>query len=169
MQKNKFNPASIDAEVIKLDIYQTNSPVAVIDCLNLTSVKSGGHRILLVDDEDLLREVIKEIFEKAGYDVDEATNGRTALKMIREYDYDCVVSDIRMPGGDGFELVQNIFKMTGKIPKIFMITGFSEVTPAKALELGIECIFEKPFEMRKLLKAIEDVVATLTTPLTTSA
>ena len=129
--------------------------VAAGETTNLKKLTSGAKRVLIVDDEELLRDVLKETFEDAGYVVEEAGNGRVAFKMIQEHGYDCVVSDIRMPGGDGFELAQNIFQMSGVRPKIFLVTGFSEVTLEKAHQFGVVDILEKPFDIRTLLQAVD--------------
>jgi DNA-binding NtrC family response regulator len=117
-------------------------------------------KILIVDDEPMIREILKETFEMAGYHVEEAENGREAFKQIQHKAYDCVLSDVRMPGGDGLELARNIFERVLARPGVFLITGFSEVSIEKTREWGVLQVFEKPFDLRVIVKAVEDAIVT---------
>lgn len=113
-------------------------------------------KILVVDDEPMIREILKECFEAAGFSVDEAINGREAFRMVQCHAYDCVLSDIRMPGGDGLELAQKISEMTNAKPKLFLVTGFSELSAERIREWGVLAVFDKPFDLRHVLRFIMD-------------
>ena len=105
--------------------------------------------ILVVDDEQEVREIIAEGLELAGYNVLQAKSGEDALQILdRRPDLRLVVSDVRMPGISGIELAKSIFA-TGRQLKIILISGFfmSET-------LNIPCLL-KPFRMAEL----EQVVA----------
>jgi two-component system response regulator ResD len=115
-------------------------------------------KILIVDDEPMIREILKEAFEIAKFTVHEAKNGREAFKLVQEIQYNCVLSDVRMPGGDGIELAKNICELIGPKPKVFLVTGFIDMTTLKAKEWGVIKIFEKPFDFRDILEQICDSV-----------
>lgn len=111
-------------------------------------------KILIVDDEPMIREIFKEAFEAIGFVVYEAQNGREAFRLIQQNPCDCVLSDVRMPGGDGVELAKNIHHLAGPKPKIFLVTGFSDLNTQKATEWGVEKVFDKPFDFKDVLDQI---------------
>lgn len=115
-------------------------------------------KILIVDDEPMIREIFREAFEVIGFIAHEAQNGREAFRCISSESYDCVLSDVRMPGGDGIELAKNIFQSPGPKPKIFLVTGFSDGNTQQALEWGVERIFDKPFDFKDVLDCIHKSV-----------
>jgi YesN/AraC family two-component response regulator len=125
----------------------------------LTTLTTGEgvsmvRKVLIVDDEPMIREIFKEIFSMESFDVIEAQNGREAFGKIKQQHFDCVVSDVRMPGGDGFELAMNIRSHTGHKPKIFFVSGFSDVTIEKAKEANVIKIFAKPFDFFEIVREI---------------
>lgn len=115
-------------------------------------------KILIVDDEPMIREIFREAFEAAGFVVHEAQNGREAFSSIISEQYDCVLSDVRMPGGDGMELAKNIHQIPGRKPKVFLVTGFSDGNIQQALDWGVQEIFDKPFDFKKVLDCIRQSV-----------
>lgn len=111
-------------------------------------------KILIVDDEMMIRELIRDFFELEDYDVEEASNGRVAFELIQQKKFDCVITDVRMPDGDGIELARKIHAMAGKKPSVIFMTGFSDITPAEASEIGILKILEKPFQPEDLVRLV---------------
>lgn len=114
---------------------------------------------MIVDDEPLLREILKEEFESAGYQVIEADGGRAALSRLLQQPVDVVVSDIRMPGGSGLELLDAIVKLGPGQPPVFLVTGYSDVDRAGAVARGAADLFEKPYRVRDLLQAVAQRLA----------
>lgn len=114
----------------------------------------SGIQILVVDDDDLLREVICDIFTSEGANVSEADNGTKALLMIQNQNYDVVVSDVRMPGGDGITLAKNISELSGAKPLVFICSGFNDLNTEKADQLNIQKIFEKPFDHKHMIAEV---------------
>lgn len=113
-----------------------------------------GKRILLVDDEDFLREVLCEIFNSNGAITTSAENGTIALELLKSEKYDVVISDIRMPGGDGLSLAENINTQLDYHPKVFLCSGFSDIPPEKTNTLDVVEIFTKPFSVDKMIASV---------------
>lgn len=113
--------------------------------------------ILCVDDEADILELFRDEFEECGFKVIEASNGKDAFKLFQENKIDCVVSDIRMPGGDGVELVKNI-KTTGAGIPIFLVTGFSDYTSQELSGLGVNAVIFKPFDLEEVVSMVADSI-----------
>ncbi len=113
-----------------------------------------NRRILLVDDEPDILDVCQRILETDGYQVETAPSGATALEQVKRQPFDLLVTDIKMPGMDGLELVQAVKQVAPYLPCVIM-TGFSTMdTTLKALKLGVEEYVIKPFAPEELTIAI---------------
>lgn len=106
--------------------------------------------ILVVDDETDLREAIAFDLKRKGYQVLQATNGLQALEVVENNVVNLVISDVRMPGGSGVELLEKLKEKNAFFPVLMFISGFSDMTPEEAYDKGAEAVFAKPFD-RKLL------------------
>lgn len=113
-------------------------------------------KILIVDDENKIRELIKINLELAGYECLEASNGDDALKTLETIHPDLVLLDIMLPGKNGYEL-SNIF-IDKKIPIIFLTAKDSTIDKVSGLKMGAEDYITKPFESLELLARIEVVL-----------
>lgn len=111
--------------------------------------------LLVVDDEEALRKAIVFDFRRKGYEVFEASNGKEAFEIVKSHKVDVVLSDIRMPGGDGVELLDNIKGMNPMLPVVMLITGFADLTLEDAYDKGADAVFSKPFDRKTLLSAVE--------------
>ncbi|AMC93303.1 two-component system response regulator [Erysipelothrix larvae] len=113
-------------------------------------------KLLIVDDEVNVRNVVKEYSKAAGYDCHEASDGLVALQMIKEQDFDVVVMDIMMPNLDGFSACREI-KAIKDVP-IIMLSARQEVfDKLLGFELGIDDYVTKPFTPRELMARIKAV------------
>ena len=115
-------------------------------------------KILVVDDEQLIRESLVFILNKENYDVDEAENGLLALEKIRKESYDVVITDIEMPELKGVELLKKIREVS---PQTFvvMITAYGSLdTAIAALRNGAYVYILKPLEFDDLLHRISRMV-----------
>ena len=111
--------------------------------------------ILVADDESKIRHILKIMLELKGHRVEEAPDGATALSMIENTPYDLVISDIRMPVVDGFELLARVQEMDHPCPIIF-ITAFATVESAvEAMKKGAVDYITKPFEEERILLTLE--------------
>ncbi len=110
-------------------------------------------KILVVDDEQKIREVIREYAEFNGYEVEEAENGMEAIGLSKLNDYDLIVMDIMMPKLDGFSACKEI-KKTKDIPVIMLSARGEEYDKLFGFELGIDDYIVKPFSPKELMARI---------------
>ncbi|MFM8863746.1 MAG: response regulator transcription factor [Limnohabitans sp.] len=115
--------------------------------------------ILLVDDEDLLREGVREILEMSDYTVIEARDGEEALSLFAINNVDLVISDIVMPNMDGVDFVSRLRESFPDVP-ILTISGGSRVVSARfgldsALLSGANASLTKPFNAKQLLEQVQ--------------
>ena len=115
-------------------------------------------RLLIVDDEENIREVVKEYAEFEGYEIDEAEDGMQAVSMCRENDYDLIILDIMMPKLDGFSACKEIKKIKN-IPVIMMSARSEEYDKLFGFELGIDDYVTKPFSPKELMARVAAVLA----------
>jgi serine/threonine protein kinase len=112
-------------------------------------------RILVVDDDDLLREFLREILLQGGYaQVDVAADCQEVLRLLKTFQYQVVLSDVNMPGMNGFELLEHLHAYYGAIA-VLMITGLPDVESAvNAVKMGACDYLAKPIHPQKLLDAV---------------
>lgn len=120
--------------------------------------KLEGRRILVVDDEALLREMIAEELAANGASVATAENGAVAFDLIKQSPFDAVISDMRMPGGDGTSLFRNIKLNLERQPKLFLCSGFNQHAESDIQDLGVIKVFRKPFEWAEIIDSISDAI-----------
>lgn len=113
-------------------------------------------KILIVDDEEMIREVLKEYVEFEGNEAFEAADGMEAVKLCKEKDYDLILMDIMMPHLDGFSAVKEI-KKTKDIPVIMLSARGEEYDKLFAFELGVDDYVTKPFSPKEVMARIAAV------------
>ena len=114
-------------------------------------------RLLIVDDEDKIREVIKEYAEFSGYVAEEAADGMSAIGMVKLNDYDLIIMDVMMPKLDGFSAVKEIQKIKN-IPVIMLSARGEEYDKLFGFELGIDDYVVKPFSPKELMARVNAVL-----------
>lgn len=126
-----------------------------------TTTKEKPYRlkkILVVDDDDQLRNMLLEVLGSLDYFPIGVEDGEKALNQLRIQDFDLVVSDIRMPKMDGLTLLANIKKMAPDLP-VVMITGFPSACPAqKAMQEGADGYLAKPFRIERIDDLMRDLL-----------
>jgi len=114
--------------------------------------------ILVVDDEENARKGLSKILAKEGYVVEMAANGKEAIESIRRLAFDLVITDMRMPLMDGFEVLREIKKMDEGIG-VIMITAYGEVESyLEAMNLGAFEYINKPVRVNELKRVIAKVL-----------
>jgi excisionase family DNA binding protein len=112
---------------------------------------SGHPRVLVVDDEASIRDLLSKTLALAEYDVDLAFDGRTALDRLRATPYDLLITDLKMPGVDGLTVIREARRLKADLP-IIIITGFStEASAIEAVNLGVSGYLTKPFRVPRVL------------------
>ncbi len=115
-----------------------------------------GMHILIVDDEELIRSVIKDYVMAEGYTCDEAENGATAYELVQNHNYDLIVMDIMMPDMDGYVAVKKI-KEIKDIPVIMLSARTEEIDKLQGFDIGVDDYVTKPFSPKELIARIKAV------------
>jgi excisionase family DNA binding protein len=119
----------------------------------VASPVAGRPRILVVDDEAVIRDLLSKTLALAEYDVDLAPDGRAALERLRMIPYDLLITDLKMPGVDGLTVVREARRLKADLP-VIIITGFStEASAIEAVNLGVSGYLTKPFRVPRVLAA----------------
>ena len=114
-------------------------------------------RIAIADDDQDLRELIALKLSAAGYDVEEASDGRQLLEEIQHNRPDLIISDLQMPGLSGLEVLERLRLLGSAIPFI-LITGLRQANTQEQLDrLGLACCLNKPLDMTQLLSTVERI------------
>jgi excisionase family DNA binding protein len=115
--------------------------------------RAGRPRVLVVDDEASIRELLSKTLALAEYDVDTAPDGRAAIERLRLGNYDLLIADLKMPGLDGLSLIREAKRLKTELP-VIIITGFStESSAIEAVNLGVAGYLTKPFRVPQVLAA----------------
>ena len=110
--------------------------------------------ILVVDDEEMVRNLVRRTLQEADYDVITAVNGQEALDKVSQFNISLVLLDIKMPGLDGFQVLDRI-RQHSDIP-VIMLTAVKEVTAVRdSFNLGADDYVTKPFSKKELLLRIQ--------------
>ncbi|MDK0953803.1 response regulator transcription factor [Clostridium perfringens] len=114
-------------------------------------------KVLIVDDEEHIRELIKFNLKKEGYDIEVAVNGTEALKLIREIKFDLILLDLMLPEIDGLEVCKEIRRNeeTSDIPVMMITAKGEEFDKVLGLELGADDYITKPFSIRELMARVK--------------
>ena len=112
--------------------------------------------ILIVDDEELIRSVIRDYLEEENYTCDEADNGSKAIELVENNNYDLIIMDIMMPHMDGYQALREI-KILKNIPVIMLSARTEEIDKLQGFSLGIDDYVTKPFSPKELIARIKAV------------
>jgi two-component system, OmpR family, response regulator ResD len=116
-------------------------------------------KILIVDDEEEIRCLIRDFLVKDNFEAFQASNGMEAIEKLSEKDntFDLVILDIMMPGLDGLEVIK-IIRKTSSIPVIFLTSKNEEIDKVLGLEIGADDYITKPFNPREMIARIKAVL-----------
>src|SRR3990172_5228447 len=119
----------------------------------------AGEKILVVDDEEMIRDLCSHVLSSEGYHVTTAPGGAAALEELKRNDVDLMITDIKMPGMDGLELFEQVRKLNQDIVTVF-ITGHGTLdTAIESLMRGVEGFVLKPFTQQELVSAVARAVS----------
>lgn len=118
-------------------------------------------KILVVDDESHVRDILQRILTGAGHDVTTAPDGNVALEMVHQSSFDVVITDLIMPEKEGIETIQELLTLEDR-PKIIAMSGGGRVGPVdylKAAEsLGADASLAKPFDPERVLGIVDELL-----------
>ncbi|MCX7709463.1 MAG: response regulator transcription factor [Clostridia bacterium] len=114
-------------------------------------------RILIVDDEARIREMIREYISSEGYEIDEAENGIEALEIFQQREYTLIILDVMMPRMDGWSVCREIRK-TSQVPVIMLTARGEEYDKLFGFELGVDDYLVKPFSPKELLARMKAII-----------
>lgn len=119
-------------------------------------------RIMIVEDDTAVRELLRDILERAGHEVIVAQNGKVAISLYKNSPADLIITNILMPEKEGLETIQELHREDPGV-KIIAISGGGQIGPADYLEVarrfGAMRTFSKPFDRKELLKAVDELLA----------
>lgn len=131
-------------------------------------IVNSPKKILVVDDEEMLRQAIEYMLIRAGFEVLTAENGTVAFDIVCKTPIDLIISDMRMPGGSGVDLIHKVKNRDPALPMIMFITAFSDITTEEAFDLGATGILSKPFSRDSLVAQVfhcmDNMMGAPTTP-----
>jgi CheY-like chemotaxis protein len=119
----------------------------------------GATRILVVDDDPAVRDVVTSMLESAGYEVTKAGNGREALQILRQTTIDVVITDLVMPEQEGIETIKLVRRDYPETKVIAMSGAFGGDYLRIAGYLGAHGTLAKPLQMATVLKVVADAIA----------
>lgn len=115
-------------------------------------------KVLIIEDEPSLQELIKGTLEKERYIVECASNYATAIQKIEDYNYDCILLDVMLPDGNGLSLLDSLKKMHKQDSVIIISAKDSLEDKVAGLELGADDYLSKPFHLAELIARIRSVI-----------
>jgi excisionase family DNA binding protein len=143
-----------------LDSQRTQSGGGGAAAAAVPATRQGRARVLVVDDEASIRDLLSKTLALAEYDVDTAADASTALGRVRAAEYDLLIADLKMPGMDGLTLIRQVKRIRAELP-VIIITGFStESSAIEAVNLGVAGYLRKPFRVPEVLAAAAKALGT---------
>ena len=118
-------------------------------------------RILVIDDDEQMRVLLQQAMQWAGFEVVAAENGRKGQQLFEEQPADLIITDLIMPEQEGLETIRSLKQGYPKV-KIIAISGGGRIGPEAylpaAMELGADRIFAKPFDVKELISAVQELL-----------
>ena len=119
---------------------------------------SSNARVLIIEDDEEMRSLLKDFFTEEGFETDSVSNGSEAFRKLVKEPFDLVITDIRMPGLTGLDILPGMKRLQPGAP-IIAITAFgSEEVYRKAMERGATVYLEKPVHLQELRELIHELV-----------
>ena len=115
-------------------------------------------RIMIIEDDEEMRSLLIDFFKEEGFETDSASNGIDALRILSEDHFDLVITDLRMPGLTGLDILPTIRRLKPETPIIVMTAYGSDHVRLKSFEKGATTYLEKPIRLSELRSLIREMV-----------
>jgi DNA-binding response OmpR family regulator len=117
-------------------------------------LKAEDIKLLVIEDDETFNSTICEIFSLFKFTVTSASNGQAGLDLLQKEKFNIVISDMRMPGLSGFEVLQKVKAKNCEFPKFIAISGFTDYSIAQLYQAGVDGFFPKPFDFNEVKACI---------------
>lgn len=117
---------------------------------------NSQYKILVVDDDDDLREVLTDLLKSYDFNVLSANSGKAAFDIAKNEKIDLIISDIKMANWDGMEMLRNINTYLPDVPVVVFMTGYHEYTEEECLRNGAKDVLRKPFDTSKIINIVKN-------------
>ncbi|MFB3885683.1 MAG: response regulator [Thermodesulfobacteriota bacterium] len=114
---------------------------------------------MIIEDDEEMRSLLKDFFEEEGFETDSVTNGADALKVLSRDPFDLVITDVRMPGLSGLDILPKVRGLKPETPIIVVTAYGSEEVRRKSLERGATSFLEKPIHLSTLKRLVREMVS----------
>jgi CheY-like chemotaxis protein len=119
----------------------------------------GNNQVLVIDDDEEMRSLLRELMQEEGYEVESVDSGPEAFRRIEKQDFDLIVTDIRMPGLSGLDILEGLRRLQPFAP-VIVITAFGgNNVRRKAFEKGARAYLEKPIHVSDLLMLMGEIIS----------
>jgi CheY-like chemotaxis protein len=135
------------------------NPISGALRVRLRTMEANGKRVLIVEDDPMMRQLEQSILEQAGYAVDTAEDGEVAIERLRQRQPDLMLLDVLMPKVDGWGVLAHVRTMETP-PPVVLVSGMHEVLPPGDLNQYVSGYVCKPFDISQLLKTCAGAIAT---------
>ena len=129
----------------------------MMQCRQHTQTDQQGLRILIVEDERDVLDMLQEVLGSEGHAVISAPDGEAALACFQEQPFDIVFTDLNMPGVSGWEVADRIKNINYSVPVVLLTGGDVDIEKAELKTKGIDCFIKKPFAIAAILQALVDL------------
>ena len=123
-----------------------------------TMSENGTYRILVVDDDEFVRNLVRVILKRAGYDADAAGDGSEALAKIGEQRYDLVMLDLMMPRVDGLQVISQLDQSDDDMPPIVVMTAADDTMVERIPRQLVKAVIRKPFDVSELTSLVAGAI-----------
>lgn len=127
----------------------------------LNVLEKSMKRVLVCEDDSSIAKILVIYLSNCGYEVFTAENGDDGIRLLEQYQFDAVVTDVEMPALDGYDLIRAVQNFE-KPPQVFVISGLDKRdVEANMKNLQFDFLFEKPFSLLELSKKLDDSIQVL--------
>ena len=118
-----------------------------------------GKRILVVDDDQLMTDMLGQALPDMGYEAHTCDSGEQALKLLRDEEFDLIILDLAMPGTSGVDLIAEVRSEVGAAPVVVLSGYVGSLEERRLTELGVAAVLRKPAKLKALMETIEGLLA----------